>query len=48
VEERGVGCRIILNGSSESGMAWHGLDSSGSEQEKLRVFCECGNELGVL
>ena len=33
-----------LDGSSGSGMWWHGLDRAGSGWGKVAGSCECGNE----
>ena len=44
LEEQGVDGRIILNGSSGSGMWRYGLDRAGSGQRQVAGTCECGNE----
>ena len=43
-EDPGVDGRIILNGSSGSGVWGHGLHRSGSGQGQMAGICDCGNE----
>ena len=45
LEDLGVEGKMILNGSSRSGMKWHGLDWSEVGQGEGRNCCICGIEL---